>query len=120
MYLNFSNFQGQTSAGGDKPWSKNGDKCRMGGIGKIFAGWGDPPVPPGKKPCMSPIFFFSNTSTVIPILIWISVVYREGLGAFNPLDGKNMVNPEKTVSSFNPPPPQKKKKIKLKLKNKIK
>ena len=31
MYLNFSNFRGRTSAGGDKPWSKNGDKCRMGG-----------------------------------------------------------------------------------------
>ena len=39
--------------GGDKPWSKNGDKCQMGGIGKIFAGWGGPPQsPPGKKPCM--------------------------------------------------------------------
>ena len=25
MYLNFSNFRGRTSAGGDKPWSKNGD-----------------------------------------------------------------------------------------------
>ena len=38
--------------GGDKPWSKNGDKCQMGGIGKIFAGWGGPPQsPPGKKPC---------------------------------------------------------------------
>ena len=50
MYLNFSNFRGRTSAGGDKPWSKNGDKCQMGGgIGKIFAGWGDPPVPPQEK-----------------------------------------------------------------------
>ena len=56
MYLNFSNFRGQTSAGGggDKPWSKNGDKCRMGGIDKIFAGWGGPPSPPPqeKKPCI--------------------------------------------------------------------
>ena len=34
MYLNFSNFGGRTSAGGgDKPWSKNGDKYRMGGGG---------------------------------------------------------------------------------------
>ena len=50
MYLNFSNFWGRTSAGGgDKPWSKNGDKCRIGAIAKIFAGWGDPPVPPRKK-----------------------------------------------------------------------
>ena len=42
MYLNFSNFQRRTDrrGGGDKPWSKNGDKCRMGGIDKIFAGWG--------------------------------------------------------------------------------
>ena len=36
--------------GGDKPWSKNGDKCQMGGIGKIFAEWGTP-SPPRKKPC---------------------------------------------------------------------
>ena len=49
MYLNFSNFRARTSAGGDKPWSKNGDKCQMGGIGKIFAGWGDPPSPPQEK-----------------------------------------------------------------------
>ena len=34
--------------GGDKPWSKSGDKCRMGGIDRIFAGWGDPPVPQEK------------------------------------------------------------------------
>ena len=48
MYLNFSNFRGRTSAGGNKPWSKNGDKCRMGGIDIIFAGWGTP-SPPGKN-----------------------------------------------------------------------
>ena len=53
MYLNFSNFWGRTSAGGDKPWSKNGDKVSDGGIGKIFARWGDPQSPPGKKPCKS-------------------------------------------------------------------
>ena len=39
MYLNFSNFWGRTLAEGDKPWSKNGDKCQMGG----------PPVPPEKS-----------------------------------------------------------------------
>ena len=51
MYLNFSNFRGRTSAGGgDKPWSKNGDKCRMGGLAKFLPDGGDPPVPPGKKP----------------------------------------------------------------------
>ena len=40
---------------GDKPWSKNGDKCRMegGGIGKIFADGGEPSKSAlqGKKPC---------------------------------------------------------------------
>ena len=40
MYLNYSNFWGRTSAGGDKPWSKNEDKCRMGGIDNIFTRWG--------------------------------------------------------------------------------
>ena len=35
--------------GGNKPWSKNGDKCQMEGIDKIFAGWRDPPVPPPRK-----------------------------------------------------------------------
>ena len=49
MYLHFSNFRGRTSAGGgNKPWSKNGDKMG-GGIGKIFAGWGTPHSPPRKK-----------------------------------------------------------------------
>ena len=36
--------------GGDNPWSKNGDKCRMGGgkLAKFLLDVG-PPVPPGKK-----------------------------------------------------------------------
>ena len=43
-------FGGHTSAGGDiKPWSKNGDKYRMGDW-QNFHRMGDPPVPPGKKP----------------------------------------------------------------------
>ena len=43
MYLNFSNFREQTSAGvGDKPWSKNRDMCRMGD--KISPDRGDPQV----------------------------------------------------------------------------
>ena len=47
MYLNFSNFWGRTSAGGrGRALVQNGYKCRMGGIGKIFAGWGNPPSPP--------------------------------------------------------------------------
>ena len=56
MYLNISNFRGRTSAGGDKPWSKNGDKCWMGGLTRQNFSQirGPPPVPPGKKPdwCM--------------------------------------------------------------------
>ena len=51
MYLNFSNFRGRTLAGGDKPWSKNGDKCQMGGGGfaKFSPAGGTPQSPPGKK-----------------------------------------------------------------------
>ena len=49
MYLNFQNFRGRTSAGGDKPWSKNGDKCRMGGDWQNFRQMGGPPVPPPEK-----------------------------------------------------------------------
>ena len=46
----FSSFWGQTSAGGgNKPRSKTGDKCRIGGIDKTFAGWGEPPSPKEKK-----------------------------------------------------------------------
>ena len=52
MYLNFSNFRGRTSAGGGQALvQKRGQVSDGGGgIGKIFAGWGDPPVPPRKKP----------------------------------------------------------------------
>ena len=52
MYLNFSNFRERTSpgGGGDKSWSKNGDKCRMGGDWQNFRQMGGPPSPPGKKP----------------------------------------------------------------------
>ena len=35
--------------GGDKPWSKNGDKCRMGGLTKFLLDGGDPPFPQEKK-----------------------------------------------------------------------
>ena len=59
MYLNFSNFWGRTSAGGGggggKPWSKNGDKCQMGGLAKFLPDGGNPSVPPGKKPCQGVI-----------------------------------------------------------------
>ena len=50
IYLNFSNLWGQTSAGGGggKPWSKNGDKCRMGGLTK-FSPDGRTPQPPQEK-----------------------------------------------------------------------
>ena len=45
MYLNFSNFLVQTLVGGDKPWSKNGDKCRMGGDWQNFRRMRGPPSP---------------------------------------------------------------------------
>ena len=61
MYLNFSNFRGQTSAGVDKPWSKNGDKCRWGGGLAKFSPDGGPPSPPRKKPWE--IIFFSFKCT---------------------------------------------------------
>ena len=49
MYLNFSNFRGQTSAGvGDKPWSKTGTSVGWG-IDKTFARWGTP-IPQEKNP----------------------------------------------------------------------
>ena len=57
MYLNFVTFLGgRTSAGGDKPWSKNGDKCQMGGGGdwQNFRRMGGPPSPPQEK-TLSPI-----------------------------------------------------------------
>ena len=57
MYLNFSKFRGQTSAGGDKPWSKNGDKSRMGGgLTKFSPDGRTAPVPQEKKPCTLTVF----------------------------------------------------------------
>ena len=57
MYLNLSNIWGRTSAGGkDKPWSKNGDKCWMGGLTKFSPDGGTPQSPP-KNPgtCVCPV-----------------------------------------------------------------
>ena len=51
MYLNFSNFRGRTSAGGGTSLGlKTGTSVGWGGggIGKIFAGWGDPQSPQEK------------------------------------------------------------------------
>ena len=48
MYSKFSNFRGQTLAGGASLGPKTGT-CVGWGIDKIFAGWEDPPVPPRKK-----------------------------------------------------------------------
>ena len=70
MYLNFSNVRGTNlgGGGGDKPWSKNGDKCRMGGgIGKIFAGWGDPQSPPEKNPALISTQFIQNFTLLISL-----------------------------------------------------
>ena len=51
MYLNFSNFRDEPRLGGDKPWSKNGDKCQMGGGGELakFSPDGGTPSPPQEK-----------------------------------------------------------------------
>ena len=53
MYLKFSNFWGWTSAGGgDKPWSKNTNKCQCGGgerLTKFLPDGGGPA--PQEKPC---------------------------------------------------------------------
>ena len=43
----FQFFGDEPRLGGDKPWSKNGDKCRMGGLTKFLLDGG----PPRKKPC---------------------------------------------------------------------
>ena len=48
MYLNFSNFWGQTLVGGEQALVQKREQVSDGGIDKIFAGWGDLP---GKKPC---------------------------------------------------------------------
>ena len=59
MYLNFSNFRGRTSAGGGQALVQKRGQVSDGGIGKIFTGWGDPPVPPRKKTltCYTNIYF---------------------------------------------------------------
>ena len=65
MYLNFSIFGGTNLGwGGDKPWSKNGDKCLMGGIGKIFAGWG---YPPRKKTLADLIYSSFDCKLILPV-----------------------------------------------------
>ena len=74
MYFNFSNFWGQTSAGGDKPWSKNGDKCQMGGLAKFSPDEGTP-VPPGKKPWgFNPnMFWFFHSLNYVCQFAWASL-----------------------------------------------
>ena len=50
MFLNFSNFRGRTSAGGGTSLGpKTGTSVGWGGIGKIFAGWGEPPQSPPQE-----------------------------------------------------------------------
>ena len=56
MYLNFSNFfGGEPRLGGNKPWSKNGDKCRMVGLTKFSPDGGNPQSPQEKNPGYYPI-----------------------------------------------------------------
>ena len=47
-YFNFSNFRGRTSAGGGQALVQKRGQVSDGGIGKIFAGWGDPQSPQEK------------------------------------------------------------------------
>ena len=47
MYLNFSDFQGQTSAGGGQALDQ-----KQGGDWQIFAGWGTPQSPQEKNPAV--------------------------------------------------------------------
>ena len=54
MYLNFSNFLGQISAGGGQALVQKRGQLSNGGIGKIFVGWGDSQSPPEKKPDTPP------------------------------------------------------------------
>ena len=65
MYLNFSNFRGQTSAGGGTSLGpKTGTSVGWGEIGEIFAGWGDPQAPQEKNP--APIFTYKLLKIHIP------------------------------------------------------
>ena len=50
MYFDFSNFRGRTSAGGGTSLGPKTGTSVGWGIDKIFTGWGDPQVPPGKNP----------------------------------------------------------------------
>ena len=45
----FFKFSGTNLSWGDKPWSKNRDKCRMGGFTKFSPDWRDPHPPTKKK-----------------------------------------------------------------------
>ena len=65
MYLKFSNFRGRTSAGGggggNKPWSKNEDKCRMGRLTK-FSPDGGTPRRPRKKKTLLILYIYTKSS----------------------------------------------------------
>ena len=65
MYLNFSNFRRQTSAGGGQTLVQKWGQVSDGGIDKIFAGWGDPPVPQEKKkPCRCTVQSWSSNTQI--------------------------------------------------------
>ena len=73
MYLKFSNFRGLTWAGGGgQALVQKRGQVSDGGIGKIFAGWGDPPVglPPEKKKKKKPVIYYSK---------YILLCYKETL-----------------------------------------
>ena len=49
---------------GDRLWSENGDECLMG-VNKIFANWGDSPVPQ-EKTLPEPVYS-EETKTVLDL-----------------------------------------------------
>ena len=75
MYLNFSNFGEEPRLGRDKPWSKNEDKCQMGGLTKFSPdAWGTPQSPLEKKPWLSGIaemWIDSWASKLVLVYIYI-------------------------------------------------
>ena len=81
MYLNFSNFRGQTLAGGQALVQMGG------GIDKIFAGW---EVPPGKNPwlCLHGHVLLMNLLTRDELITnWttLSTLWQTGTTLLSPL-----------------------------------
>ena len=78
MYVNFSNFQGQTSAGGGgQALVQKRGQVSDGGIGKIFAGWGDPHSPQEKTLLLPSVFYCFHRHQIVNIFIAILPILIE-------------------------------------------